>query len=61
MVSEYSSKLLTRRMLQCGGTPVALMSDLGLLFSRDRHPADLMAVYRRRRLDDITSLVLRDL
>jgi hypothetical protein len=37
------------------------MSDLGLLFTKDNAPIDLMQVYRRRRkIADVVSLVLAD-
>jgi hypothetical protein len=48
-------------VLQRGGTSVAVMSDLGLLFAKGMAPTDLMKVYRRRRkLADVVSLVLAD-
>jgi hypothetical protein len=46
-------------VLKRGRAIVSVLSDMGLLFHRDRAPQDLMAAYRnRRRLDDVTSLML---
>lgn len=45
--------------LKRGRAIVSVLSDMGILFHRDSAQQDLMAAYRsRRRLDDVTSLIL---
>lgn len=46
-------------VLKRGRAIASVISDTGLFFHRNRAPQDLMAAYRnRRRLDDVTSLIL---
>jgi hypothetical protein len=46
-------------MLQRGGQSVSLISELGLAFSKNADPVDLMATYKRNhRLDDVLSFVV---